>query len=126
MPIRIQLIDGEFCISRLPPDASVPAWADSRRFSSIARTADELSILCPTNQVPDDVKKEPDWKLMKLVGPFDFNEIGILSSLLQPLAKAGISILAVSTFDTDYILVKKDKLDAAIETLSPHATIERE
>lgn len=126
MPLVIQLLPGEFAIARLPADAPVPAWADAKTFSAVTRTADELSILCPAAQVPADTKHEGGWRILKLRGPFNFTETGILSSVLDPLAFSGISILALSTFDTDYVLVKATELEAAIRTLR-HAdhTIER-
>ncbi len=126
MPLVIQVLPGEFAIARLPADAPVPAWADARSFSAVTRTADELSVLCPTTQVPADVKHEAGWRILKLRGPFNFTETGILSSVLDPLAFSRISILAHSTFDTDYVLVKGAELEAAIRTLR-HAdhTIER-
>jgi hypothetical protein len=126
MPLVIQLLPGEFAIARLPADSAVPAWADARSFSAVTRTADELSILCPAPQVPADIKHEAGWRIFKLRGPFNFTETGILSSVLDPLAFSRISILAHSTFDTDYVLVKATELEAAIRTLR-HAdhTIER-
>lgn len=110
MPLTLQLIHGEFAVCRLPAAAPVPAWADSAVFSSITRTADELSIMCPAAQVPADVKHEAGWRLLKFAGPFDFTETGILASVLAPLAAARIGILATATFDTDYLLVKDTRL----------------
>jgi hypothetical protein len=126
MALTLQLLPGEYAIARLAPDAAVPAWADAPAFSSITRTADELSILCPAAQIPADVKSESGWRALKLRGPFPFNAVGVLSSVLAPLAFSKISILAVSTFDTDYVLVKAAQLEDAIRTLR-HAehTIER-
>jgi len=126
MPLVIQLLPGEFAIARLPADAAVPAWADAKTFSAVTRTGDELSVLCPAAQVPADVKHEGGWRIFKLRGPFNFTETGILSSVLDPLAFSRISILALSTFDTDYVLVKGTELEAAIRTLrNADHTIER-
>ena len=126
MPLVIQVLPGEFAIARLAADAPLPTWADSRVFSAAVRTGDELSLLCPAAQVPGDVKAERGWRLMKLRGPFSFTETGILSSVLDPLAFSRISILALSTFDTDYVLVKATELDAAIRTLrNADHTVER-
>lgn len=126
MPLVIQVLPGEFAIARLPADAPIPAWSDARSFSAVTRTADELSVLCPAAQVPADVKHEAGWRLLKLRGPFNFTETGILSSVLDPLAFSRISILAHSTFDTDYVLVKAAELEAAIRTLrNADHTIER-
>ena len=82
---------------------------------SITKTDDELSIVCEEKYVPVDVIKETDWKCFKIEGPLDFALIGILSKLSTILADNGISIFAISTYDTDYILVKSDKLEKSIK-----------
>lgn len=117
MPLVIQVLPGEFAIARLAADAPTPAWAESPVLSSVTRTATELSVLCPARQVPAGVKAEAGWRVLRLRGPFAFTETGILSSVLDPLAFSRISILALSTFDTDYVLVKGTELDAAVRTL---------
>lgn len=117
MPLTLQLIPGEFAICRLAPSEPIPAWAGSTVFSSVTRNADELSILCPSAQVPPAVKHEPGWRLLKFEGPFDFGAVGILASVLTPLANARISSLAVATFDTDYLLVRETALPAALAAL---------
>jgi hypothetical protein len=117
MPLTLQLIPGEFAVCRLAPGEPIPAWADSTVFSSVTRTADELSILCPAAQIPAGLKTESGWSLLKFAGPFDFGAVGILSSVTAPLAQAGISLLALGTFDTDYVLVKTARLEEALRTL---------
>ena len=111
MSITLQLFPGEFAICRLSSAAVVPEWAKSSVFSSVTRTADELSIICPAEQVPADIKQDAGWRLLKFRGPFAFTETGILSAVLAPLANAKVSILAIATFDTDYVLVKSAQLD---------------
>lgn len=117
MSLNLQLIPGEFAVCRLPATEPVPAWAGSGVFSSVTRTADELSIMCPTAQVPAGIKHESGWRLLKLQGPFAFTETGILAAVLAPLAAAKIGILATATFNTDYVLVKAAHLDEARRTL---------
>jgi len=118
MSLVLQLIPGEFAVCRLPPAGPVPAWAGSAVFSSVTRTADELSVLCPAAQVPADVKHEAGWRLLKLEGPFAFTETGILASVLAPLAAARIGILAVATHDTDYVLIKAARINEAVRALA--------
>ena len=77
----------------------------------------ELSIICPAAQVPTAVQAERGWRLLKFTGPFDFGAVDILASVVAPLASAGISLLALATFDTDYVLVQSDKLADAVRTL---------
>jgi hypothetical protein len=117
MPVTLHLLPGEFAICRLSSSEAVPAWAGSAVFSSVTRTADELSILCPTEQVPAGTKHDAGWRVLKFQGPFAFNETGILASVLVPLASVKISILATATFDTDYLLVKSEQLEAARRVL---------
>ncbi|MBI2815070.1 MAG: ACT domain-containing protein [Opitutae bacterium] len=118
MPLTLHLLPGEFAVCRLPPNEPVPAWAGSGDFSSVTRTPDELSIICPAAQVPAGVKPEAGWRLLKFAGPFAFTETGILASVLTPLAAAKIGLLATATFDTDYVLVKAAQLDDALRALA--------
>jgi hypothetical protein len=86
-------------------------------FFSITRTDDELSIVCAESRVPADIRAERDWVGLKLQGPFPFDMTGVLSSFLQPLAEARIPIFAISTFDTDFVLIKQEPLEPALAAL---------
>ena len=112
----IALLSGRYAVCRLEPDAPVPAWARGG-FVSITRTTEELSVVCDEDSVPQDVRCEPGWRCLKLAGPLDFSLVGVLQSLLSPLADAGISVFAVSTYDTDYVLVRDADLDRALAAL---------
>ncbi len=102
---------------RLACDAPIPAWAFESEFFCVARTGDELSIVCPEGRPPDDAIIERGWIALQLEGPFPFSLTGVLASFLQPLASAQIPIFAISTFDTDYVLIKHASLDQAIAAL---------
>lgn len=102
---------------RLAPGSQIPAWATERGFFCVSRTAEELSIVCEEARVPDGTTAEKDWAALKLEGPFPFSMTGVLASFIQPLADAGIPIFAISTFDTDYVLVKRETLPAALQAL---------
>lgn len=115
--LRFSVIPGSWAVVRLPPDAEVPAEALAQPFHSVTRTPSELSIVCPESAAPPGTQAETGWALLGLVGPFPFSTVGVLSSVLAPLAAAGVSIFALSTFDTDYVLVKREKLDAATAAL---------
>ena len=110
-------LPGQFAVCRLPASSDVPAWALEGNFFSITRTADELSIVCPASNVPVGVQHEQDWLCLKLEGPFPFSETGILVSFVQPLSERAIPIFAMSTFDTDYVLVKEAWLEKTLEAL---------
>jgi hypothetical protein len=118
-PRRFSLkeVKGRFAICKLAPDDSVPTWATSDGFFSITRTGDELSIVCAESHVPGDVRCERDWQCLRVVGSMAFTEIGVLASLIAPLAAARISVFAISTFDTDYLLVKAKDWTATLVEL---------
>jgi hypothetical protein len=107
-------------VCRLDPKTPLPTWAtaDSSALVSVTRTASELSIVCAQENVPQGVRSERDWRCLMVKGPLDFGLTGVLSALLTPLAEAGVSVFALSTFDTDYLLVRAAQLDLAVETLS--------
>ena len=114
--LTLIVLSDVFAICRLDASASIPDWADN--FFSITRTRDELSIVCPPRNVPAGIQCERDWRGLKVAGPLDFALTGILAALAMPLAQAGISIFAISTFDTDYVLVKDTQLERAVAVLS--------
>jgi hypothetical protein len=111
----LRLLDGELSIVRLPPDAAIPAWLSflSEPLVSVTRTAHELSIVCPSATVPPTVAREAGWRAFTVEAKLEFSAVGVLSAILNPLAEAGISILSLSTFDTDFVLVRVAMLEAA-------------
>lgn len=102
---------------RLAPDAPLPEWADGPGFTSVTRTHDELSVVVDQMRVPPGVQCQAGFRTLKLEGPFDFSEVGVLASVVNPLAEAGVSIFAVSTYDTDYVLVRQGELERALAVL---------
>jgi hypothetical protein len=114
----LAVLPDTLAICRLPKDASLPDWALTGAFVSITRTNDELSIVCNQVRVPEDVLCERGWRGLKVEGLLDFSLTGILAALTAPLAEAEISIFPVSTFDTDYLLVKEADLHKAIDAFS--------
>ena len=116
MNFTLELLPDTFAICRLAPDSPVPEWAQGE-FVSITRTPRELSVICRRDAVPEGVRCEAGWRCLRLVGQFDFTEVGVLASLTKPLAEAKISVFVVGTFDTDYLLVKNACLDCAVEAL---------
>jgi hypothetical protein len=117
MSLTLSLLPDAYAICRLEPEATIPAWAKAGGFISITRTRDELSIVCLEADVPKSVKADRGWRSFKVEGPLDLSLTGVLASLANPLAEARINIFAISTFDTDYLLVKEDKVSGAAEVL---------
>jgi uncharacterized protein len=117
MHLKFRQLAGTFAVCRLAPDAPIPTLTSTASLTSITRTAEELSIVCPTDQTPDNAKCESPWACFKLEGPFPFALTGVLASFLDPLAQRGVPIFAFSTFDTDYVLVKEEHAATALEIL---------
>ena len=106
-----------FAVCKLDHNAPIPAWASAGTLFSITRTADELSIVCPQSLIPDVIRCERDWRCLRVAGTMEFSMIGVVASLSQPLADAGIGIFVTSTFDTNYLLVKENDLEKAVVAL---------
>ena len=117
MKLSLLVIGPVFAIATLKKDEPIPGWVMSSDFYSITKTYDELSIVRPQDNIPLDVKINKGWRCLKVQGPLGFDIVGILASLSLPLASEGISIFVFSSYDTDYIMVKKYDLDKAIEVL---------
>ena len=113
----LTVLRDSFAMVRLPADAPLPPWATHGDLFSITRTSDELSIVCAVGQVPSGIAAETGWRALKVAGPFALSEIGVLSALAAPLAEAKVSLFAISTFDTDYLLVNEKQLPAAVAAL---------
>lgn len=110
--MNLALLEGTFIVCRLAPDDALPP-----RFFSATRTAEELSLVCLEQDAPQHARQESGWSCLRVAGPLDFALTGILASLAVPLAEAGVSIFAISTFDTDYLLVKTASLATALDAL---------
>jgi hypothetical protein len=117
-PLALSVLSESLAVCRLEPAAQVPAWAHAGAFRAVTRTPTELSIVCREDSVPAGILANRGWRAIAVDGTLDFVLAGVLASLASPLAAAGVSIFAVSTYDTDYVLVKKDTLDRAVAALS--------
>lgn len=117
MPQTLIVEPGEYAVCQLEPDQPLPEWLPEAPFWTVTRAADEVSIICSAEAVPFDSSHDGGWRLLRMIGPFPFDLTGILESVLTPLATAGVGILAISTFNTDYILVKQARLPVAVAAL---------
>jgi hypothetical protein len=120
--LKYRVLEQRLVVCRLAPDAPIPAWALEGGFFCVVRTRDELSTVCTEDvcgedQIPNGASAERGWMALKLEGPFPFSMTGVLASFLQPLADAQIPIFAISTFDTDYVLIKRENLEQAVAAL---------
>lgn len=98
-------------------EAPLPDWAAKGAFKSVTRTEDELSIVCLTNNVPPDVHSPHRWSCLKLTGPFPFTQTGVLLSFIEPLSSRGVPVFAISTYDTDYVLIQEEWASRAVDIL---------
>lgn len=115
--VSLAVLPGRFAVCRLSANEPLPAWAVSGSWFSVTRTSEELSVVAEEHFIPHDVLAERGWRAIQVQGPLPFHLTGILAALAVPLANAGISLFAESTYDTDYVLLKQDRLREAIETL---------
>lgn len=116
--LTMKLLKEKYGVCSLNKEDAIPEWAQCDQFYSITKTMDELSVVCPQDCIPGNIKCEKEWRIIKVEGPLDFSLIGILASISTILANKGISIFAVSTYDTDYILVKEKDITSAIDALT--------
>jgi hypothetical protein len=113
----LELLPDHLAVYRLAADEAVPEWASGGTFSSVTRTRGELSVVCAEGLAPAEARCEGGWRIFQVAGPLDFSLTGILAAIASPLADAGVSIFAISTFDTDYIMVKEENLAKAVDAL---------
>jgi hypothetical protein len=121
--LKFRVLEEPLAICRLASDAPIPTWALEEKFFCVARTRDELSIVCSepactADRMPHGAAVESGWIALQLEGPFPFSMTGVLASFLQPLAEAQIPIFAISTFDTDYVLIKHKDVERALMALA--------
>ena len=123
--LKFRWLPGSYAIVRMDPEATVPHWATNGVFSSVTRTADELSIVCPADHLPANLSSESHWICFELEGPFPFSQTGVLLSFIEPLSNNGVPIFAISTYDTDYVLVQEEFMGVAQQALgvAGHALI---
>jgi hypothetical protein len=123
MPTQFTLIvlPDTFAVCRMSNVSSIPGWAMVGDFFSVTRTADEVSLVCRQDAVPDYVRSEKNWRCLRIAGTIPFSVTGVVAALTAPLADAGISVFVLSTFDTDYLLTKEKDWAKALDVLRRHS-----
>lgn len=116
--IVFSVLDDKYCVAKLPPDSMIPPAQVDGELYSVTRTNEETSLICLEQEAPENAEIERNWRVLKVQGPLEFSLKGVLSSMLNPLAAAEISIIALSTYNTDYVLVKQYDLSKALSVLS--------
>ncbi|HKR66358.1 MAG TPA: ACT domain-containing protein [Thermoanaerobaculia bacterium] len=116
MRLKLTVLPNQLAICRLATDAAMPSWVRGT-FVSATRTPDELSLVCDEEGIPREVNAQRGYRAIQVMGPIPFEATGIAASLVAPLAQAKISVFTIATYETDYVLVKEDVLDAAMDVL---------
>ena len=111
------MLPHKYAVCQFLPDKHIPYWALLGDFVSLTRTHEELSIVCQQDNVPDEIQAERGWRCVQVQGAFDFSVAGVNASLAIPLAEADISVLAIATYATDYLLVKEENVEQALQVL---------
>jgi hypothetical protein len=114
----LDLLPTTFAVALLDPGARIPVWAEGNDLVSVTRTQSELSVVCQESAVPPEVESQRGFRCLRVSGPLDFFECGILASLASPLADSGTSIFTLSTYRTDYLFIQGKDLASAIAALS--------
>ena len=118
--LTLTVFADRYAICRLGPKDPIPEWATADEFVSISRTRDELSIVCPERNVPPGITSAKGWRVLRCEGPLDYSLTGIMASLAEPLADAGVPIFPIATHDTDYVLIKEPQLEIAVHALTSY------
>lgn len=115
--LSLSVLGERLAVCRLDPRERVSVWVAEAPFFSVTRTPEELSVVCPEQNLPSKMTCEKGWRALKIESQLDFSLMGVLASITAPLAEAGVSIFAISTYDTDYVLVREEALDTAVAAL---------
>ncbi len=117
LSLELEVLPERLAICRLDPEDGLVDWDPSGDFMSITFTETEISVVCEEAVAPAGAKFERGWRCLRVDGPLEFEMVGVLASLTHALADAGVSVFALSTYETDYLLVRGTVLDQAIEAL---------
>lgn len=124
--LTLSILPDKLAICFFEKNNDVPSWAmENNKFYSVTKTLDELSIVCPQDNVPAGVMAERGWRAFKLETVLDMSVVGIVASLANPLAEAGISIFYISTYKTNYLLVEEADLEKAVAVLGKTCEIKK-
>lgn len=116
--IRLRSVPGLYSVARLAPDALLPDWAQGANLLAMVRARDELTIVCDAQHIPPEVTQDGPWVCWRSIGPFDFQETGILHALVSPISDAGIGVFVLCTFDGEHILVPQADAERAAQALN--------
>jgi hypothetical protein len=115
--VKLRTLPDSYAVARLQPGSELPEWVDKGPFRSVTRTEHEVSVVCRDHDVPEGESVDRGWTVLEVMGPLDFSLTGVITSLVQPLAQAKVPIFLISTFESDYVLVRSSDLGRAADAL---------
>jgi uncharacterized protein len=115
--VQLRTLPDSYAVVRLEPGSELPGWVDKGPFRSVTRTEHEVSVVCRDHDVPEGESVDRGWTVLEMIGPLHFSLTGVIASLVEPLAAAEIPIFVISTFETDYVLVRSSDLARAADAL---------
>jgi hypothetical protein len=115
--VRLRTLPDSYAVVRLHPGADLPEWVDKGPFRSVTRTDNEVSVVCRDHDVPEGESVDRGWTVLEVMGPLDFSLTGVIASLVAPLAESEVPIFVISTFESDYVLVRSSDLGRAADAL---------
>jgi hypothetical protein len=115
--VRLRTLPDSYAVVRLHPGSDLPEWVDKGPFRSVTRTDNEVSVVCRDHDVPEGESVDRGWTVLEVMGPLDFSLTGVIASLVAPLAEAEMPIFVISTFESDYVLVRSGDLARAADAL---------
>jgi len=115
--VKLRTLPDSYAVARLHPGAELPEWVDKGPFRSVTRTDNEVSVVCRDPDVPAGESVDRGWTVLEVMGPLDFSLSGVVASLVVPLAEADLPIFVISTFESDYVLVRSADLGRAADAL---------
>ncbi len=115
--MQLRTLPDSYAVVRLHPGAELPAWVDKGPFRSVTRTEHEVSVVCRDHDVPDGESVDRGWTVLEVAGPLDFSLSGVVASLVVPLAEENVPIFVISTFESDYVLVRSTDLGRVADAL---------
>ncbi len=124
MRLKIKILAGDYTIFKLPAGSAIPEWVDRKRFYSVTDTGEEMSIICSGEGTPEEYPHECSMKIFKIDAELEFSLTGVLNSITAPLAENRIPLFTLSTFNTDYFLIKMEHANSAVKALEPFHDIE--
>jgi hypothetical protein len=115
--VKLRTLPDSYAVARLQPGSELPGWVDIGPFRSVTRTEHEVSVVCRDHDVPEGESVDRGWTVLEVMGPLDFSLTGVIASLVAPLAEAAVPIFVISTFESDYVLVRSSDLGRAADAL---------